>query len=73
MRARRKAIDPFEHRRTIGLTAAVNGDGFRVDGSYQYGQIISGKLCYDRNFENTLKSIANGTGRFKFSSKVEPS
>jgi hypothetical protein len=33
-------LDPFEYHYSIGTVAALNGDRFRLDGSYQYGGII---------------------------------
>ncbi|WP_018702981.1 hypothetical protein [Anaeromusa acidaminophila] len=65
------AFDPFEHRPAIGLLAALNGDGFRVDGSYQYGGIITGKKSSDKNFEDTHKRIATGTARFEYTETVD--
>ena len=63
--------DPFEHRKAIGLLASINGDGFRSDGSYQYGGIISNKTISDKNFEETHKRIANGGSRFEYASRVD--
>lgn len=65
-------LDPLEHRRTIGLLASIHGDGFRPDGSYQYGSVISKKIITDKNFEDTHKLIANGAYRFEYASKVDP-
>lgn len=58
--------DPYSNRKTIGLDAALNGNGFRVDGSYQYGLILSGKVptYSDYDFSDTLSKIKLGTGRF---------
>ena len=64
-------LDPFEHRRTIGLLAAINGDGFRSDGSYQYGGIISGKVINDKYFKDTHRRIVNGVSRFEYASEVD--
>ena len=64
-------LDPFEHRRAVGLLASINGDGFRSDGSYQYGGIISNKTISDKNFEDTHKRIAHGGSRFEYASRVD--
>ncbi len=53
------------------MVASINGDGFRSDGSYQYGGIISNKVIADKNFEDTHRRIANGVSRFEYASEVD--
>lgn len=65
------SIDNVEGRQTIGLSAASKSDGFRLDGSYQYGQYISGKIEYDKDFQDTLDRINKGTRRFQFARDID--
>ena len=65
------SLDPVEKRQAIGLLAAVKGDGFRLDGSYQYGQVLVGKAEYDKDFKDTLDRIKTGTRRFEFADHVD--
>lgn len=57
----------------IGLNAAVNGKGFRNDGSMDYGQQIS-SLLKDTvgHYSDTYERIATGTNRFQYASEINP-
>jgi len=57
----------------IGLTAIVNKDGFRNDGSYYYGKYIANPLSpenEDFQYKKTLQMIANGEAWFVYGDHV---
>lgn len=54
-----------------GLVAAIYSDGFRPDGSYQYGAIIQGITKPDVDFKDTLERISTGTRRFQVAKQVD--
>ncbi len=62
--------DPVEHRKAIGLMAAQQGNGFRPDGTYQYGSYISGKIKRDLEFKEAIDSIQAGKWRFPMSNSI---
>ncbi|WP_346353518.1 hypothetical protein [Azotosporobacter soli] len=62
--------DPYEGRVAIGLSAAVHGDGFREDGSYQYGGVIRNRKNIDEDFADTLKQIKECESIFAASEQV---
>lgn len=64
------AFEPIEHRLAIGLPAAQLGEGFREDGSYQYGLLLSGKKPIDFLFLDTKKRIKNGSDRFEYADDI---
>lgn len=49
----------------VGAAATQLGEGFRSDGSYCYGQYLSGKKRIDYSFSVTKKSIAKCEGHFE--------
>jgi len=60
--------DPIEGRKTIGILAALRGDGFRGDGSWQYGSVITGTLKKD--YSSEVKAIHEGRGVFAYGSNI---
>lgn len=66
----------FVHRygeERVGLNAIVNSNGFRNDGSYYYGKIISNPEDpgnEDYQFQNTLRRINMGVSRFEYSKDI---
>jgi hypothetical protein len=71
----RDFIDP-SRRKQLGLFAITTFNGFRPDGSYYWGRLISDPLNpknpgnLDFDFHNTLARIRNGHRRFEYGSEV---
>jgi hypothetical protein len=64
----------FEDRRSIGMAAVMRGTGFRQDGSYSYGDCISGpERCdhWDRGFADTFRRIELGVNRFEWGETLD--
>jgi len=56
---------------SMGLGPLYNFSGRRKDGSYFYGNIITGdKEPLDFQFKNTLARIINGSDKFRYGSKL---
>jgi hypothetical protein len=66
------APDPVEGKRSIGLLAAIRGDGFRNDGSWQYGSVVRGEIIGDKDFADTKEAIRTGRGAFTYAERVDP-
>jgi hypothetical protein len=55
----------------VGLSAIVNGDGFRRDGSMDYYSYITGQRpSPDYQFEDVKRRISSGVSQFQYSSIV---
>lgn len=62
-----KSRDLIGGRKTVGLNAAVNGDGYRLsDGSYQYGRVIQDKKSKEKKFKETYERMERGTSTDRF-------
>lgn len=58
----------------IGLSGEMNNEGFRIDGSYRYGKILTHpEEDVDYNFKDTYYRIANNTNRFQYGQDVSDS
>jgi hypothetical protein len=56
----------------IGISAIMNNDGIRNDGSYSNGfRINNYEKWYDYEFKSSLKKIEKGNKRFEYGEKVE--
>lgn len=56
----------------LGINASITQAGYRADGSYDYGRLLSGKAQEDADvgFADTLKRIRTGTSRFQYGEHV---
>ncbi|HWB27157.1 MAG TPA: hypothetical protein VG738_16890 [Chitinophagaceae bacterium] len=55
----------------IGLNALMNNEGFRTDGSYRYGKLLSNPTAdEDYGFKDTYKRISSGMGRFEYATDI---
>ena len=67
--------DPIGGKIAIGL-AALDGDGFRSDGSFQYGSYILARRkdpkFVDADSNPIISRVRNGTGQFKPDSSFDP-
>jgi len=62
-----------ETRNRIGLRAIANGDGYRNDGSYCYGQFMQqprSRNYYDYQFRDTLGRIERGDKGFQYGDDI---
>ena len=64
-------VDAIGNRPTIGLSAAVNYDGFRKDGSYQYGEYILHPNSVEERFADTYQRIEKGERRFEAADHID--
>jgi hypothetical protein len=72
------AADPLGGRRPVGYLAAVHANGFRADGSFQYGSIILGRdplqdlsaAGFRNGFAYYRNSVRNASGRFGYTGPV---
>ena len=62
-----KELDVLGHRKTVGLSAAVKADGYRlVDGSYQYGRMLTVDLKEPEElFKDTHERLDNRSRLFE--------
>lgn len=56
---------------TIGLLAGVKSEGFRADGSFQYGDAILHPRSIEERFEDTRKRIREGNRRFENADHID--
>lgn len=64
--------DLYGDRVTVGLSAAVKFDGFRLsDGSYQYGELICKNETIENKFKDTHERIDKGRNRFEYASQID--
>ena len=69
-----RVTDPLGNRKPVGYHAALTGNGFRADGSYQYGDILSGddpqsairNVGYDNKFYFYRQEVTAQHGRFTY-------
>lgn len=59
-----KTYDEIAERKNIGALAAVYNEGYREDGSYQYGRVILDSTYAKRQWEKSWVRIVNKTDRF---------
>ena len=64
-------VDAIGKRPTIGLSAGVNYDGFRKDGSYQYGEYILHPNSIEERFADTYQRIEKGERRFEAADHID--
>lgn len=58
---------------SIGLQAAMTGDGFDAFGSYFYQSMLAGRSKpKDRQFKNTFERIDSGVSRFQYADQADP-
>lgn len=68
-----RLADRSQRENRIGLNAIMNGNGFRNDGSYRYGQILANPAnsnLADFQFRESLQRIEKGSGRFAHGQKA---
>jgi hypothetical protein len=66
--------DPFGKRKAVGYRAAWHGDGYRPDGSVQYGRILRNadpyydlyKYGYRNGFQYYIRAVREVRGRFGY-------
>lgn len=64
--------DSLGNRETVGLTAAVYSDGYRLsDGSYQYGRFITHPEPLKERFQDTHNRIDDGNRRFDQTNEID--
>lgn len=76
----RFGADPAAGRKPIGFRASLRGDGYRPDGSYQYGALLIGRdpyydlqrFGYANGFAYFLSSVHRHRGRFQYTGKLAP-
>jgi hypothetical protein len=54
----------------IGIQAIIHQDGYRIDGSYQYGSVISNPRS--DKFDDSFSRIDAGKDRFAYGDSVDP-
>jgi len=55
----------------VGLSGMMNNEGFRQDGSYRYGKLLTDpETDVDYGFKDTYKRIKSGTSRFEYGTEV---
>lgn len=65
-------LSSLNDNRNIGFLARTKGDGFRIDGSYFYNQIINCPYSSkDYMFHNTYANIKEGSHRFEYSDSID--
>ena len=58
-------------KNNIGLSAQMNDEGFRDDGSYRYGKLLAHpEQDEDYGFKDTYKRIRDGSNRFEYGTGV---
>lgn len=74
------AGDPLGQRAPIGFLAAYYGNGYRPDGSYQYGDIITDrapyydeqKMGFRNGFAMYSREVRDSRGRFSYTGAPDP-
>jgi len=67
----RKPVDPAYHVPAIGLTASGYGNGFRLDGSFQYGQSLKSGPLAAIDVARAIHRIEIGEEPFLFSQALD--
>jgi len=75
----RQKTDPLGGRRPVGYHAALTGNGFRADGSYQYGDILTGRnrsmktrhMGAAENFAFYREQASLSLGRFSYTGDID--
>jgi hypothetical protein len=72
----RREVEPLYGRIAVGLMASVHGEGYRPDGSYQYGRHLSGqsdeglsrlfRMGYEHDFAYYRNAVRTNSDRFHF-------
>ncbi|BEU86839.1 hypothetical protein TAMA11512_03030 [Selenomonas sp. TAMA-11512] len=65
--------DTIGKRPTIGLADGANDDGFRSDGSYQYGEYILHPKSLEERLADTYDRIEKGDRRFDAADEIDKS
>lgn len=73
-------IDSLGHRRAVGYMASTTDNGFRPDGSYQYGDILTGRYALGKlrrmgrefGFSYYRTQVTGQTGRFAYVGAPDP-
>lgn len=71
--------DPLGARKPVGYHAALSGNGFRSDGSYQYGDILMGRsrlmkmrrMGVAEKFHFYRQQVSSSVGRFNYSGELD--
>lgn len=71
MRPEIKERDLIGNRPTIGLSAGGKNEGYRSDGSYQYGEFILHPKNTTERFEDTHRRIQKGYDRFERADHID--
>lgn len=68
-----KAVDDLGGRENVGLSAAAKSNGYRMgDGSYQYGELIAGKIASKEElFKDTHNRLQNKNRRFEAAEDID--
>ena len=56
----------------IGFNGCIKDTGFRMDGSYYYGDVYRHPEYQDNTFADTINRIQNGNSRFEWCDHVDP-
>jgi len=75
----RQKADPLAGRKPVGYHAALSGNGFRADGSYQYGDILMGRnrqmkisrMGVAEGFHYYRQQVLSNLGRFHYSDQLD--
>ncbi len=63
--------DPAYGLPTLGVRAAEDGNGLRPDGSYHYGQLLSGSTEGMDSIADTLRRVVGGFAPFQMSDRLD--
>lgn len=58
-------VNRYTSQDSLGLSAITKGSGYKIDGSYDYGNLLFGDGDADIKFQNTLNRIENQNARFQ--------
>ena len=58
-------LNEYTSQDSLGLSAITKGSGYKIDGSYEYGNLLFGEGNADIKFQNTLNRIENQNARFQ--------
>lgn len=58
--------DPIHGDAAIGVRAITSGNGFRQDGSYQHGSLLTDMVSNDERFAEARQRIKDGSKRFNY-------
>jgi len=67
-------VSSTEDQCSIGVSARFTGVGYGPDGSYYYGDMLSGKSPEDTDveFSDTINRIRTGSNRFEYGEHIDP-